>query len=76
MLVLIREYPDSVADAIAKGKTPPLNRADSDTNEGSYVNRIQNATHNVMGRISGIGRGVGNMGAIGGFANKFLNNKF
>jgi len=34
-------------------------------------NRIQSATSNVMGRISGLGRGVGN---IGGMANKFLNN--
>lgn len=38
---------------------------------GNYVSRIQNATSNVMGRISGLGRGVGN---IGGIANKFLNN--
>ena len=71
-----REYPDNVADAIAKGKTGGLHRTDSETSEGSYVNRIQNATQNVMGRITGIGRGVGNIGGIGGFANKFLNNKF
>ncbi|CAG2109244.1 unnamed protein product [Medioppia subpectinata] len=71
------EYPDNVADAIAKGKNPGLSRTDSETSEGNYVNRIQNATQNVMGRISGIGRGVGNIGGgIGGFANKFLNNKF
>lgn len=41
---------------------------------GNYVSRIQNATTNVMGRISGLGRGVGNIGGIGGIANKFLNN--
>jgi hypothetical protein len=70
------EYPDSVADAISKGKVPPMNRTDSESSEGgNYVSRIQNATQNVMGRITGIGRGVGNIGGgIGGFANKFLNN--
>lgn len=46
-----------------------MNRTDSETSEsGNYVSRIQNATQNVMGRISGIGRGVGN---LGGIANKF-----
>lgn len=41
---------------------------------GNYVSRIQTATSSVMGRISGLGRGVGNIGGIGGIANKFLNN--
>ncbi|KAF7490438.1 Calcium-dependent secretion activator [Sarcoptes scabiei] len=41
----------------------------------NYVSRLQNATSNVMGRISGLGRGVGGIsGGIGGIANKFLNN--
>jgi len=32
------------------------------------VNRIQNATQNVVGKMAGIGRGIQN---IGGLANKF-----
>ena len=68
-----REFGNSEVNNVAKNKTttpinyPRANMADS----GNYVSRIQNATSNVMGRISGLGRGVGH---ISGVANKFLNN--
>lgn len=54
-------------------KPPPVGNCSrgSMPDGGNYVSRIQSATSNVMGRISGLGRGVGN---IGGIANKFLNN--
>ncbi|XP_075678981.1 calcium-dependent secretion activator 1 isoform X1 [Dermatophagoides pteronyssinus] len=46
------------------------------SNPENYVSRLQNATTNVMGRISGgLGRGVSGFGGMaGGIANKFLNN--
>lgn len=47
----------------------------SSSNPENYVSRIQNATTNVMGKISGLGRGVSGFGGMaGGIANKFLNN--
>lgn len=59
-------------------KTSASISSSSGTNPENYVSRIQNATTNVMGRISGLGRGVsgigGMAGGIGGIANKFLNN--
>lgn len=63
------------ANNIAKPKTTsPTNYQRANVDNANYVSRLQNATSNVMGRISGLGRGVGNISGIGGIANKFLNN--
>ncbi|RWS05469.1 calcium-dependent secretion activator-like protein [Dinothrombium tinctorium] len=48
------------SSAIGKSEHP-------DSGEASYMGRISNATHNVMGKIGGMSRITGN---LGGFANK------
>ena len=63
-----------------KRKTSTLSAGGTSTlgssgQNADMVSRFQNATSNVMGRISDIGRGVsGGVTGFGGIANKFLNN--
>lgn len=68
-----RDFSSNEVNNGAKSKGVPvsMNPRGSISDGANYVSRIQNATSNVMGRISGLGRGVG---GIGGIANKFLNN--
>lgn len=56
-------------------RKPGMNRTDSETSEaGNYLSRVQNATQNVMGKISGmgtIGSNISKVSNISGIANKF-----
>lgn len=49
-------------------RTSSISRGSGQGEDGDVVARIQNATQNVMGRISGMGR---MSGSLGGIANKF-----
>ncbi|CAM1306316.1 Uncharacterised protein r2_g1610 [Pycnogonum litorale] len=68
----LRDYTDGSYEDEDHGNRPKVlvrnSSSASSDDPNSAVSRIQNATQNVMGRITGIGRGVG------GLANKFSGN--
>lgn len=61
----VQDYPDIGLDEEGATSRGPILRSESESAAEGYVSSIKNATQNVVGRISVLGRGVG------GFANKF-----
>lgn len=70
--MFVSDHGNNNADNFSSRSTTRKSSILNINQDNNYVSRLQNATTNVMGRISGLGRG--SIGGIGGIANKFLNN--